>query len=61
MSAIICSLSGSVLHYPVISLKTGHIYERSTIERHIGAYGTCPHTGQPLALSDLLPLQPSPT
>lgn len=56
MAAVICSLSGSAPIEGVISLKTGHVYEKSTIMRHIQAYGTCPHTNQSLSLSDLLPL-----
>lgn len=56
MSALVCSLSGSPLNEGVVSLKTGHIYEKSTITRHIRAYGTCPHTNQALSINDLLPL-----
>lgn len=56
MSAIVCSLSGSPLTEPVISLKTGHVYEKSTILRHIEAYSNCPHTKAPLSPNDLLPL-----
>ena len=55
-SATTCSLSGAPAVTPVISLKTGHIYEMSTISKHISVHGTCPHTKQPLAQSDLLPL-----
>ena len=51
-----CSLSGSPTIDPVISLKTGHIYEKSTIQKHISVYATCPHTNQPLSHSDLLGL-----
>jgi len=56
MSSLVCSISGSPLTEAVISLKTGHIFEKSTINKHIHAYGTCPHTHLPLALTDLVPL-----
>lgn len=55
-AALTCSLSGAPASQPVISLKTGHIYERSTISKYISVYAVCPHTGQPLAVSDLLPI-----
>ena len=55
-TAITCSLSGSHTMYPVVSLKTGHIFEKSTIEKYISVYGKCPHTNQSLSESDLLPL-----
>ena len=55
-TAITCSLSGSQTVHPVVSLKTGHIFEHSTISKHISVYATCPHTNQPLAETDLLPL-----
>ena len=58
-TAITCSLSGSHTINPVVSLKTGHIFEKSTIAKYISVYGKCPHTNQPLSQADLLPLAPS--
>lgn len=57
MSALVCSLSGSPLSEPVVSKKTGHLYEKSTIIKQIRANGVCPHTGQPITEQDILPLQ----
>lgn len=54
--ATTCSISGSPTIDPVISLKTGHVFEKSTVLKHISVYGTCPHTHQALAETDLLPL-----
>ena len=58
-TAITCSLSGSHTINPVVSLKTGHIYEKSTISKYISVYGKCPHTDQPLSEADLLPFAAS--
>lgn len=54
MSALVCSLSGSPLMHPVVSNKTGHLYEKSTILHYISIYKVCPHTGSPLDASNLV-------
>jgi pre-mRNA-processing factor 19 len=54
MSALVCSLSGNPIIEGAISIKTGHLYEKSTILKHIKAFGTCPHTNQPLSNTDLV-------
>ena len=56
MSAMVCSLSGAPLIQPVVSSKTGHLYEKSTILQYIALHGTCPHSGQPLDRSNLTEL-----
>ena len=62
MSAFVCSLSGAPLICPVVSTKTGHLFEESTIHQYISANGTCPHSGTNLAVSDLVRLaQPGTT
>jgi len=48
MSAIVCSLSGAPLIHGVVSAKTGHLYEKSTILHYISLHGACPHSGIPL-------------
>ena len=57
MSYIICSISGNPCEEPVVSKKTGHIFERSLIEKIIQSSGQCPLTGQSLTLEDIIPLQ----
>lgn len=51
-----CSLTGQVPIHPVISTKTGHLYERSVIERYVNESGLCPHTNQAHTIADLLPI-----
>jgi hypothetical protein len=57
MSALVCSLSGNPIIEGTISIKTGHLYEKSTILKHVKAFGTCPHTNQPLSNTDLVDVQ----
>lgn len=47
-------MSGELIETPVISKVSGHIYERRLIEKHIESTGTCPITGRPLNLDDLI-------
>jgi pre-mRNA-processing factor 19 len=61
MSALACSISGAPLNSGVVSSRTGHLYEKSTILHYISLYGTCPQTGAPLAASDLVELTPTNT
>ncbi len=57
MSLYTCAISGLQLVDPVVSVKSGHVFEKDLIRKHIEATGQCPKTSQPLALSDLLPLK----
>ncbi|EGR33231.1 hypothetical protein IMG5_058510 [Ichthyophthirius multifiliis] len=57
MSWNYCSITGEQLTDPVISKKTGHIYERRIIEKYIEQSGTDPITNQQLTKEDLLPVQ----
>ena len=54
MSFNICSLSGNIVEVPVISKKSGHMFEKRLIEKHIEATGQCPITGTELTKDDLL-------
>eukprot|EP00665_Eupelagonemidae_sp_cell47_P009520 gene9519-4415_t len=54
-----CAMSGSAPEKPVVSQKSGHLFERSLIEKYIENTGKCPVTGEPLEASDLLPLKVS--
>ena len=67
-----CTLSGNPIEEePVVSIKTGHIFEKRLILklislkfffkitnylRHIDAFGTCPITNQELTTKDLIPI-----
>jgi pre-mRNA-processing factor 19 len=51
-----CSISEETPQEPVVSRKSGHIFEKRLIEKHIRSTGACPVTREPLALEDLMPL-----
>ncbi|KAL7220046.1 hypothetical protein ACSBR2_012998 [Camellia fascicularis] len=54
-----CSISGEVPEEPVVSMKSGLLYEKRLIERHISEYGKCPITGEPLSVDDIVPIKTS--
>ena len=54
-----CSISGEVPEEPVISSKSGHLFERRLVEKYIAAEGKCPATGEELSVDDLLPVRSS--
>ncbi|KAF8401978.1 hypothetical protein HHK36_012929 [Tetracentron sinense] len=51
------SVSGEVPEQPVVSKKSGLLFEKRLIERHIGDYGKCPLTGEPLTMDDVVPVK----
>lgn len=57
MSWNYCAISGEQLVEPVVSKKTGHVFEKRVIEKQIAATGQCPITGQALNLDDLIPVK----
>merc|ERR1719334_3121604 len=57
MSAVTCSLSGEVCDEPVVSKKSGHVFEKRVITKFIETSGKCPVTEEPLGADDLLDLQ----
>lgn len=54
---VLCSISGQPPVNPVVSIKTGHVFEKSLIEKHLQVTGTCPVTKEDLSVEDLLPLK----
>ncbi|ANQ07754.1 Uncharacterized protein PCOAH_00020160 [Plasmodium coatneyi] len=54
--SILCTISGQTPDEPVVS-KTGYIFEKRLIEKHILNYGICPVSGEVLTLQDLYPLK----
>ncbi|KAF7150492.1 hypothetical protein RHSIM_Rhsim02G0043500 [Rhododendron simsii] len=50
-------VSGDVPEEPVVSKKSGLLYEKRLIERHISDYGKCPITGEPLSMEDIVPIK----
>jgi hypothetical protein len=60
MSALVCAMSGDPPLKPVVSRKSGHIFEKSIISKYILETGTCPVTGQELSAADLIELKANP-
>ncbi|EPS73033.1 hypothetical protein M569_01722, partial [Genlisea aurea] len=54
---MICSISGEVPEEPVVSKRSGLIFEKRLIERHISDYAKCPVTGEPLTADDIVPIK----
>lgn len=54
---VLCSISGQPPVTAVVSTKSGHVFEKSLIEKHLQVTGTCPITKEDLSVADLLPLQ----
>ncbi|QRV76871.1 mRNA splicing factor [Ceratobasidium sp. AG-Ba] len=55
-----CAISGEAPIDPVISTKSGHVYERRLITKYIAENGTDPLTGEKLEEGDLLAVKASP-
>lgn len=58
-AAMLCGISGEAPLEPVVSLKSGTIYEKRLLEQYISEHGTEPSTGEPLLPTDFLPIQSS--
>lgn len=54
--SLVCSISGTAPEEPVVS-KTGYIFERRHVVKHLEVHGTCPITQEPLTVEDLLPVK----
>ncbi|EFJ38655.1 ubiquitin-protein ligase, PUB59 [Selaginella moellendorffii] len=52
-----CAISGLTPEEPVISKRSGLLFERRLIEKHLAENGTCPVTGESLTEEDLLPVK----
>lgn len=60
MSALVCAMSGDPPVKPVVSRKSGHIFEHAVIAKYLLETGRCPITGQELAAADLIDLKGIP-
>ncbi len=54
---VFCAISGEPPQDPVVSVKSGHIYERRLITKYITENGTDPITGDKLEETDLIDLK----
>lgn len=56
-----CSVSGNVPEHPVVSTKSGYLFERSIVEKYVKETGKCPITQETLSMEDLLPIKANKT
>jgi len=54
-----CAISGEPPQDPVISTKSGHVYERRLVQKYITENSTDPVTGEQLEESDLVSVKAS--
>lgn len=54
MSTIVCAVTGHPPEEPVFSPKTGHVYEKRIIMKHVESSGKCPVTKEELSKDDLV-------
>lgn len=57
MSTIVCAISGTAPEEPVFSPKTGHVYERRLITKHLESMGKCPVTKEEMSADDLVDMK----
>ncbi|KAF2762752.1 cell cycle control protein [Pseudovirgaria hyperparasitica] len=58
---MLCAISGEAPQAPVVSRKSGHLFEKRLIEAHIKEHHTDPVTGEDLETDDLLELKSART
>jgi len=54
MSTIVCAVTGHAPEEPVFCPKTGHVYEKRIITKHVEASGKCPVTKEEISKDDLV-------
>jgi len=59
--ALLCAISGNVPEQPLVSIKSGHVFEKSLITKYVADTGKDPITGVELTQEDLLPLNTNKT
>lgn len=57
MSSFYCAISGEICQNAVVSVKSGHVYERRVIEKYLEQTGKCPISDQQLGKEDLIDLK----
>ncbi|KAK9239324.1 Prp19/Pso4-like-domain-containing protein [Lipomyces kononenkoae] len=58
---MICSISGTAPHDPVISPNSGNVFDRKLIEAYISEHGRDPITGDALSIDSLISIKTSTT
>ncbi|PSN66559.1 Prp19-domain-containing protein [Corynespora cassiicola Philippines] len=54
---MLCAISGEAPQVPVVSRKSGNVFEKRTIEAYIAEHGSDPVSGEDLTLEDLIELK----
>eukprot|EP00960_Hanusia_phi_P048215 758821-Hanusia_phi.AAC.3 len=57
MAGLVCAMSGACALAPMVSKKTGHVFEKSTILKFLLETQSCPITGQAMSAEDLIELK----
>lgn len=57
MSLYYCCMTGEPAEVPVVSKKTGHVFEKRNVEKYVDACQLCPITNQTLTRDDLIAVQ----
>ena len=52
-----CNISNEVCHHPVISKKTGHIFEKELLEKHLKIHKQCPITSEEMSMDDVIEIK----
>lgn len=52
-----CTISNEICTHPVVSKRTGHIYEKSLLEKHLQVTGRCPVTEDEMTMDDVVDIQ----
>ncbi|KAI9028350.1 WD40-repeat-containing domain protein [Phycomyces nitens] len=55
-----CAISGESPEHPVVSVKSGNLFEKRLIVKYIGDHGKDPVTGEDLTVDDLIDLKTNP-
>ncbi len=58
--SLVCSLSNEVPEQPVLSPRSGHIFERRLIEKYLTETGCDPINQQPLSAEELIDVKTAP-
>ena len=54
---MLCSITGTVAKEPVVSIKSGHVYEKKLVAKVIKDTGLCPITNEPLSMDDIVDIK----
>jgi len=56
-SAMFCQISGQAPEDPVVTAKSGYLFDRRLIEKYIDSTGKCPVSGEELSMDDLISIK----